>query len=89
MRFGFRIYIYIYSLVMHLHSDDTWIFVSVSIVTSQTFPGVLSWGAWISIPVSCYTVVLLDFFHIIDYNHMNGIKELCYLLKLSACMITK
>lgn len=75
----FRIYI-VQVLVMFLHSGDPRILVRV--VASQTFPGILSWGAWISIPVfSCQIVVLLNFFHVIDYNSkkrtesgMNGIK---------------
>lgn len=95
MRFGFQNRYVLYGFVMYLHSGDPWIFVSISVVASQTLPGILSWGAWISIPVSCVTVVLLHFFHVINYSNrriiksnMNGIKELLRLLNLWACMIS-
>ena len=68
-----------------LHCNYSWILIALRVAANQTFPGILSWGAWISIPVySCQIVVFLDFFHVIDYNsqntmetNMNRIKKSC------------
>jgi hypothetical protein len=46
------------------------------IVASQTFPGIVSWGAWISIPAySSQIVLLLDLFYLTDYNGRKQQKQ--------------
>jgi hypothetical protein len=66
---------------MFLHCDNPRILVALGVVANQTFPGILSWGAWISNPAYSSQIVLLcDFFYVIDYSsrrqwkHLDGIK---------------
>lgn len=56
-----------------LQLDDRWNLVALRVVASQTFPGILSWGAWVTVPVcSCQIIVLLDNFHVTDYKKKKG-----------------
>ena len=63
-------------MVMFLHGDNPRILVRLRVVTSQSFPGILAWGAWISIPAcSCKTVVFLYFCHVLYYNSKTQGKQ--------------
>jgi hypothetical protein len=62
---------------MFLHCDNPHILEALRVVASQTFPGILSWGAWISIPAYSPQIVLfLDFFYLIDYNSRRQRKQM-------------
>jgi hypothetical protein len=61
---------------MFLHHDNPRILVALRVVARQTFPGILSWGAWISIPAySSQIVLLLDLFYLTDYNGRKQQKQ--------------